>query len=250
MTATDALTHAVYLDRTATGAARIAVTYARKGRRGGGRRIMSLAGRDRDVAYPHIAAILWNYYGKRLRTVADDLPPGEYHAVSELCAAQMLLAMEVVEGGTGCGPRATAGRGSRQYGGLRKRLVVRLPPQPQPAPPGAAGDGADVRLTAARASALTAGARRGNNGHQLDWCNYENRYAYYRPGLLRRDTDFRGPRRHRRPLHRHHGRNRRRLRALPDHGVFHPQTCIFFVAAKWTCGRCCWRRRRTRGSSP
>ena len=97
MTATDALTHAVYLDRTATGAARIAVTYARKGRRGGGRRIMSLAGRDRDVAYPHIAAILWNYYGKRLRTVADDLPPGEYHAVSELCAAQMLLAMEVVK---------------------------------------------------------------------------------------------------------------------------------------------------------
>ena len=97
MTAADALTHAVYLDRTPAGAARIAVTYARKGRRGGGQRIMSLAGRNRDLAYPHIAAILWRCGGKELRTVADDLPPGEYHAVSELCAAQMLLAMAVVK---------------------------------------------------------------------------------------------------------------------------------------------------------
>ena len=29
--------------------------------------------------------------------MAEDLPPGEYHAVSELCAAQMLLAMEAVK---------------------------------------------------------------------------------------------------------------------------------------------------------
>ena len=89
--------HAVYLDRTATGAARIAVTYARKGRRGGGRRIMSLTGRQRDAAYPHLSEILWRYYGRRLRTAAHDLPPGEYHPISELCAAQMLLTMEVIK---------------------------------------------------------------------------------------------------------------------------------------------------------
>ena len=100
---------------------------------------MSLAGRDRDVAYPHIAAILWNYYGKRLRTVADDLPPGEYHAVSELCAAQMLLAMEVVKAERDAGRAQRLAGGSRQYGGLRKRVVVRLPPQPQPAPGGCCG---------------------------------------------------------------------------------------------------------------
>ena len=98
MADTDRLTHAVYLDRTATGAARIAVTYARKGRRGGGRRIMSLTGRHRDAVYHHLSAILWQYCGRRLRTAADDLPPGEYHAISELCAAQMLLAMEVIKG--------------------------------------------------------------------------------------------------------------------------------------------------------
>lgn len=91
------LSHAIYLDLTPAGLPRVSITRARKGRRGGGRRLMSLTGRDRDLAYPHLSTILHNYYDKRLRTVADDLPPGEYHPVSEICATQMLLLMEAVK---------------------------------------------------------------------------------------------------------------------------------------------------------
>ena len=91
-------THAIYLDQSGTGAERVAVTYARKGRRGGGRRIMSLAGADRDAAYPALSDILYEHTGRRLRTAAAGLPPGEYHAVNEYCANQMLLAMYAVQG--------------------------------------------------------------------------------------------------------------------------------------------------------
>ena len=90
-------THAVYLDHSPTGAPRIAVTLARKGRRGGGKRLFTLAGADRDVAYPALSDILYDHTGRRLRTIAADLPPGEYHAVNEYCAHQMLLAMHAVK---------------------------------------------------------------------------------------------------------------------------------------------------------
>ena len=91
------LSHALYLDQTPTGSPRISVTQARRGRRGGGRRIMSLTGHQRDLAYPHLSTILWNCHGRRLRTVADDLPPGEYHPVSETAAIPMLLLMDAVK---------------------------------------------------------------------------------------------------------------------------------------------------------
>ena len=91
-------THAIYLDQDPVGTSRISVTLARRGRRGGGKRIKSLAGRDRDIAYPHLSTILWNHYGKRLETAAQDLPPGEYHPISEIAATQMLLLMDAVKG--------------------------------------------------------------------------------------------------------------------------------------------------------
>ena len=90
-------THAIYLDQSPTGAPRIAVTLARKGRRGGGKRLFALHGNDRDVAYPALSDILHAHTGRRLRTLADGLPPGEYHAVNEYCAHQMLLAMHAVQ---------------------------------------------------------------------------------------------------------------------------------------------------------
>ena len=89
-------THAVYLDHSPTGAPRIAVTLARKGKRGGGRRLLTLTGAERDAAYNALSSILYDHTGKRLHTVADDLPPGEYHAFNEYCANQMLLAMHAV----------------------------------------------------------------------------------------------------------------------------------------------------------
>ena len=91
------LSHALYLDQTPTGSPRISVTQARRGRRGGGRRLLSLTGHHRDLAYPHLSTILWNCHGRRLRTVADDLPPGEYHPVSETAAIPMLLLMDAVK---------------------------------------------------------------------------------------------------------------------------------------------------------
>ena len=90
-------THAIYLDQTAAGVPRVSVTLARRGRRGGGRRLKTLTGANRDVAYRHLSTILWNYRRKTLRTVAEDLPPGEYHPVSEACAIQMMLLMEAVK---------------------------------------------------------------------------------------------------------------------------------------------------------
>ena len=91
-------THAIYLDRDPVGNARIFITLARKGRRGAGKRIKSITGRDRDVAFPHLSTILWNHQGKRLGTEAMDLPSGEYHPISEVAATQMLLLMDAVKG--------------------------------------------------------------------------------------------------------------------------------------------------------
>ena len=90
-------THAVYLDKSPTGAPRIAVTMARKGKRGGGKRVFTLTGTDRDVAYAALSDILYTHNGQRLRTVAEDLPAGEYHAINEYCANHMLLAMHAVK---------------------------------------------------------------------------------------------------------------------------------------------------------
>ncbi len=89
-------THALYLDHSPTGAPRIAVTRARRGRRGGGRRLFTLTGAERDAAYNALSGILYAHTGQRLRTVAEDLPPGEYHPCNEYCANQLLLAMHAV----------------------------------------------------------------------------------------------------------------------------------------------------------
>ena len=89
-------THAIYLDQNTKGEPRISVTQGRKGRRGGGKRIRSLTGLKRDIAYAHLSTVLWNHYGKRLQTVGSDLPPGEYHPINEVAATQMLLLMDAV----------------------------------------------------------------------------------------------------------------------------------------------------------
>ena len=91
-------THAIYLDRDPVGNSRISITLARRGRRGAGKRIKSITGRDRDAAFPHLCTILWNHQGKRLETEVLDLPPGEYHPISEVAATQMLLLMDAVKG--------------------------------------------------------------------------------------------------------------------------------------------------------
>ena len=89
-------THAVYLDHSPTGAPRIAVTHARKGKKGGGRRVLTLTGAERNAVYNALSDILYDHTGERLRTEAEDLPPGEYHPFNEYCANQMLLAMHAV----------------------------------------------------------------------------------------------------------------------------------------------------------
>ena len=48
------------------------------------------------MEYCTLSDILYDHTGQRLCTVADDLPPGEYHAINEYCANQMLLAMHAV----------------------------------------------------------------------------------------------------------------------------------------------------------
>ena len=89
-------THAVYLDHSPTGEPRVAVTKARKRGKGGGKRVCALTGAERDAVYNALSDILYDHTGERLLTVADDLPPGEYHAFDEYCANHMLLAMRAV----------------------------------------------------------------------------------------------------------------------------------------------------------
>lgn len=87
--------HAVYSDRDGRGNPRIAITLPRKGRKGGGKRIRTLTGTLRNVAYPYLSSILYDHAGRRFAFDADCLP-SEYHAVSEECAIQMLLLMDAV----------------------------------------------------------------------------------------------------------------------------------------------------------
>ena len=89
-------THAIYLDQNKKGEPRVSITWGRKGSKGAGRRIRCLTGTKRDIAYPHISTIMWNYFGKKLKTVEMSLPPGEYHPISEVAATQLMLLMDAV----------------------------------------------------------------------------------------------------------------------------------------------------------
>lgn len=87
--------HGVYSDRDGHGNPRIAVTLARKGRKGGGKRLRTLTGHLRNIAYPYLSSILYDHTGLRFSFDSDSLP-SEYHAISEEAAIQMLLLMDAV----------------------------------------------------------------------------------------------------------------------------------------------------------
>ena len=86
--------HGVYSDRDRHGNPRIAVTLPRKGR-GSGRRLRTLTGHLRNIAYPYLSSILYDHTGKRFAFDAKALP-SEYHIISEDAAIQMLLLMDAV----------------------------------------------------------------------------------------------------------------------------------------------------------
>ena len=81
---------------TEGGVPQIAVTQARRGRKGGGRRIKTLEGHDRDIAYPYLSSILYDHTGSRFRFDTEALSD-EYHTISEDAAIQMLLLMDAVK---------------------------------------------------------------------------------------------------------------------------------------------------------
>ena len=87
--------HGVYSNRDSHGNPRIAVTLPRKGRKGGGKRLRTLTGNLRNIAYPYLSSILYDHTGKRFAFEADSLF-SEYHTISEECAIQMLLLMDAV----------------------------------------------------------------------------------------------------------------------------------------------------------
>ena len=87
--------HGIYSDRDDRGNPRIAVTLARKGRKGGGKRLRTLTGHPRNIAYPYLSSILYDHTGRRFAFDSDSLS-SEYHAVSEETAIQMLLLMDAV----------------------------------------------------------------------------------------------------------------------------------------------------------
>ena len=86
--------HGVYSDRDRQGNPRIAITLPRKGKRGG-RRLRTLTGHSRNIAYPYLSNILYDHTGRRFRFDAESLT-GEYHTISEAAAVQMLLLMDAV----------------------------------------------------------------------------------------------------------------------------------------------------------
>ena len=86
--------HGVYSDRDRNGNPRIAVTLPRKGR-SGGRRLRTLTGHLRNIAYPYLSSVLYDHTGKRFAFDADSLS-SEYHTISEEAAVQMLLLIDAV----------------------------------------------------------------------------------------------------------------------------------------------------------
>ena len=87
--------HGVLSFRDKHGAPAIAITAERKGKSGGGRRIRTLSGQARNIAYPYLSNILYDNTGRRFEFDAGAMRE-EYHAVSEPVAIQMLLLMAAV----------------------------------------------------------------------------------------------------------------------------------------------------------
>ena len=86
--------HGVYSDRDRKGNPRISVTLPRKGR-GSGRRLRTLTGHLRNIAYPYLSSILYDHTEKRFAFDAQSLS-SEYHTISEGAAVQMLLLIDAV----------------------------------------------------------------------------------------------------------------------------------------------------------
>ena len=86
--------HGVYSDRDRHGNPRIAVTLPRKGRRGG-KRLRTLTGHLRNIAYPYLSSILYDHTGRHFAFDAKALT-SEYHTISEDAAIQILLLMDAV----------------------------------------------------------------------------------------------------------------------------------------------------------
>lgn len=88
--------HGIYSFRDKRGVPCIAVTTARRGRKGGGRRLKILSAHDRNIAYPYLSSVLYEHTGRRFAFDAEGLLD-EYHTVSEEVAIQMMLLMEAVK---------------------------------------------------------------------------------------------------------------------------------------------------------
>ena len=88
--------HGIYSDRDRTGAPRVSVTKARKGKRGG-RPLKTLTGHDRSIAFPYLSHIYFDHTGRHFEFESRGLT-NEYHSISEDVAIQMLLLMEAVRG--------------------------------------------------------------------------------------------------------------------------------------------------------
>ena len=136
--------HGVYSDRDRHGNPRIAVTVPRKGR-GGGKRLRTLTGHVRNIAYPYLSSILYDHTGRQFAFDSKALP-SEYHTISEDAAIQMLLLMDAVRSEPKY-DRAKALAEAVATEPLRGRLVVRSPLQPGPPPPGNAGSSLDARVS-------------------------------------------------------------------------------------------------------
>ena len=86
--------HGVYSDRDRHGNPRISITQPRKGRRGG-KRLRTLKGHLRNIAYPYLSSILYDHTGRNFAFEARSLSD-EYHTISEEGAIQMMLLMDAV----------------------------------------------------------------------------------------------------------------------------------------------------------
>ena len=86
--------HGVFSDRDKRGNSRISVTLPRKGK-AGGKRLRTLTGHLRNIAYPYLSRILYDHTGQHFAFDAKGLT-SEYHTVSEAAAIQMMLLMDAV----------------------------------------------------------------------------------------------------------------------------------------------------------
>ena len=125
--------HGLLVDHDPKGNRRLSVTLAGKSPRKNGRRLQYATGALYNRCFQHASTILWNHHAQRLQPQEE--AGRQYHPITEEAAVQIQLLLDALGGTERADKSERLARAIADLSPLRKQLVVRLPQEPQPAPP-------------------------------------------------------------------------------------------------------------------